>query len=324
MVERRARRPHHFERCSPLASELRLVRTGSGRLLAYWRRGGHRGLLGELSDSSLKQYLSSLRTRGRQRHAPPMRCAVVCRRGVLAAIGIAHLDLITPKGALDNDEQATHQKSEAQEKNWVSFDEYKDMVKHLEESTNALRKKKEWNETDQRNFQEYLLTKLYTVYPLRNDFTMKIVSKQAYNKLTTEDKKGQNYLVVPAGANPQMFWLLNAYKTRKKYGQKNVDIKDPEIITSLKIWLKHRPTQTDSLFYDNGRDFGVPANSDSITKILLGASKRLLDGKSVGSSLIRHMYLSSKYADTVQEMEKDADLMGHSPGVQQTVYTKKD
>eukprot|EP01051_Picozoa_sp_SAG22_P003576 SAG22_NODE_176_length_16162_cov_30.625910_9_plen_204_part_00 len=120
------------------------------------------------------------------------------------------------------------------------------------------------------------------------------------------------------------FFVLNEYKTRKKYGEKKVDIKDPEIITSLKIWLKHRPTQTDSLFYDTGRDFSVPANSASITKILLGASKRLLDGKSVGSSLIRHMYLSSKYADTVQEMEKDADLMGHSPGVQQTVYTKKD
>eukprot|EP01051_Picozoa_sp_SAG22_P033450 SAG22_NODE_14653_length_368_cov_13.550186_2_plen_86_part_01 len=86
------------------------------------------------------------------------------------------------------------------------------------------------------------MTKLYTIYPLRNDFTMKIVSKQAYNKLTTDDKKGQNYLVVPAGANPQMFFVLNEYKTRKKYGEKKVDIKDPEIITSLKIWLKHRPT----------------------------------------------------------------------------------
>eukprot|EP01051_Picozoa_sp_SAG22_P012307 SAG22_NODE_1265_length_4958_cov_61.157440_5_plen_135_part_00 len=104
-----------------------------------------------------------------------------------------------------------------------------------------------------------------------------------YNKLTNYDKKGQNYLVVPAGANPQMFFVLNEYKTRKKYGEKKVDIKDPEIITSLKIWLKHRPTQTDSLFYDTGRDFSVPANSASITKILLGASKRLLDGKSVGS-----------------------------------------
>eukprot|EP01051_Picozoa_sp_SAG22_P031673 SAG22_NODE_12951_length_423_cov_3.706790_2_plen_32_part_01 len=32
-----------------------------------------------------------------------------------------------------------------------------------------------------------------------------------------------------------MFFVLNEYKTRKKYGEKKVDIKDPEIITSLKI-----------------------------------------------------------------------------------------
>eukprot|EP01051_Picozoa_sp_SAG22_P001288 SAG22_NODE_49_length_24620_cov_80.053587_8_plen_61_part_00 len=50
----------------------------------------------------------------------------------------------------------------------MSFDEYKDMVKHLEDSTNGLRKQKEWNETDQRKFQEYLLTKLYTIYPDKN------------------------------------------------------------------------------------------------------------------------------------------------------------
>eukprot|EP01051_Picozoa_sp_SAG22_P027867 SAG22_NODE_9546_length_583_cov_20.797521_2_plen_111_part_01 len=68
-----------------------------------------------------------------------------------------------------------------------------------------------------------------------------------------------------SGANPQMFFVLNEYKTRKKYGEKKVDIKDPEIITGLKVWLKHRPTQTDSLFYDSGRDFSVPANSASIT-----------------------------------------------------------
>ena len=36
------------------------------------------------------------------------------------------------------------------------------------------------------------------------------------------------------------------------------------------------------------------------------------------------MYLSSKYADTVKEMEKDADMMGHSGGVQQTIYVKDD
>lgn len=61
---------------------------------------------------------------------------------------------------------------------------------------------------------------------------MKIVSKQAYNKLTTDDKKGQSYLVVPTGANPQklMFFVLNENKTRKKYGEKKVDSKDQDLM----------------------------------------------------------------------------------------------
>ena len=42
------------------------------------------------------------------------------------------------------------------------------------------------------------------------------------------------------------------------------------------------------------------------------------------SSLIRHIYLSSKYGATIKEMEKDADMMGHSGGVQQTINVKDD
>ena len=168
----------------------------------------------ELSDSSLKQYLSSLRTLNDKKPIQDidflkdydsvmeklsskkpttiknyMNAIIVVLSAVKADTEL--IDKYTKtRDDLNqqySDEQATHQKSEAQKKNWVSFDEYKDMVKHLEDATNGLRKQKEWNETDQRNFQEYLLTKLYTVYPLRNDFTMKIVSKQTYNKLTTDE-----------------------------------------------------------------------------------------------------------------------------------------
>eukprot|EP01043_Picozoa_sp_COSAG02_P094219 COSAG02_NODE_30675_length_547_cov_0.805804_1_plen_152_part_01 len=141
----------------------------------------------ELSDSSLKQYLSSLRTLNDKKPIQDidflkdydtvmeklsskkpttvknyMNAIIVVLSAVKADTEL--IDKYTKtRDELNqqySDEQATHQKSEAQEKNWVSFDEYKDMVKHLEESTNGLRKQKEWNETDQRNFQEYLLTKL--------------------------------------------------------------------------------------------------------------------------------------------------------------------
>ena len=54
----------------------------------------------------------------------------------------------------------------------------------------------------------------------------------------------------------------------------------------------------------------------------MGSHPAFHNGKSVGSSLIRHVYLSSKYGDTVKEMEKDVEMMGHSTGVAQQIYTK--
>ena len=42
---------------------------------------------------------------------------------------------------------------------------------------------------DKRRYQEYLIAKLYTVYPLRNDFVMKVISKAEFNKLNDKDKE---------------------------------------------------------------------------------------------------------------------------------------
>lgn len=38
--------------------------------------------------------------------------------------------------------------------------------------------------------------------------------------------------------------------------------------------------------------------------------------RSLGSSLLRHSYLSHKYADVNEEKQADADLMGHSQAMQ--------
>jgi integrase len=46
-------------------------------------------------------------------------------------------------------------------------------------------------------------------------------------------------------------------------------------------------------------------------------------GKKIGSSMLRHIYLSDKYKDTIDEMKTDAAAMGHSVG-QQRAYVKKD
>jgi hypothetical protein len=44
-------------------------------------------------------------------------------------------------------------------------------------------------------------------------------------------------------------------------------------------------------------------------------------GKNIGSSMLRHIYLSEKY--NIDEMKKDADQMGHSLSLQKE-YMKSD
>ena len=67
---------------------------------------------------------------------------------------------------------------------------------------------------------------------------------------------------------------------------------------------------------------GSPLNSNGITKVLnrVGLAER---GKPFGSSILRHSYLSHKYAEVSQEKEKDADMMGHSVATQGD-YVKTD
>jgi len=303
-----------------------------------------------ISDNSIKQYMSSLRTLNGGSAVPINNVDflkdfdVVMEKlkekkpttiknymnAIIVVLGALKMDDVLIKqyeavrdklNGQYSEEQATHQKSEAQEKNWVDYDDYVKKVDELGERLDDVKKKAEWSNDDVRRFQEYLIAKLYTVYPLRNDYVMKVVSKAEFNKLSEKDKEQMNYLVVPSNGHT-MFFVLNEYKTRRKYGEKRVFIMDAEVQKVLRLWLKR--TSHSSLFVDPIKGFDKPADSSTITKILTTMSKREFGGKSVGSSLLRHMYLSSKYADTVKEMEKDADMMGHSGGVQQTIYVKDD
>jgi hypothetical protein len=56
---------------------------------------------------------------------------------------------------------------------------------------------------------------------------------------------------------------------------------------------------------------------NSITRIL-----NKVFGRKIGSSMIRHIYLSSKYADVKDEQKEDAIAMGHSVAEQQNTYVK--
>ena len=47
-------------------------------------------------------------------------------------------------------------------------------------------------------------------------------------------------------------------------------------------------------------------------------------GKSISTTLLRKIYLSSKYGDMKKELEKDNKVMGHSKGVSLDTYVKEE
>ena len=92
------------------------------------------------------------------------------------------------------------------------------------------------------------------------------------------------------------------------------------MLPSLRKYLRHN----ESGFLLINRK-GAPLNSNGITKVLnrIGEQER---GKPFGSSILRHSYLSHKYASVVEQkkaQEEDAGLMMHSVSTQQD-YVKTD
>ena len=79
----------------------------------------------------------------------------------------------------------------------------------------------------------------------------------------------------------------------------------------LKIYIKYNPDrpllklqQIPFLVNFDGSPF---KSINSITRILNGIFK-----KKIGASMLRHIYLSSKYSNIIKEQEKDSKLMSHN------------
>jgi hypothetical protein len=214
-------------------------------------------------------------------------------------------------------ETQLHTKSERQQEIWIDWPDYLDIVERLRDRVSSL-KSGDWTPKQKQAYQDFLITLLYSKYPLRNDWAdVMVITKTDYNGLTEDLKRAGNFLV--KHNTNKFFFVLNEYKTSAKYGERRIEL-DADVLPSLRRWLRHN----DSPFLLINRK-GAPLNSNGITKVLnrIGEQER---GKPFGSSILRHSYLSHKYASVVEQkkaQEEDAGLMMHSVSTQQD-YVKTD
>jgi hypothetical protein len=117
-------------------------------------------------------------------------------------------------------------------------------------------------------------------------------------------------------------FIFNDFKTSKKEGQIIIDIPD-DLMNVLNIYLTHHPLIKGNINDDTCEPFLVYCNGDpieinAITYILNSVFKPL----KIGSSMLRHIYLTDKYGDQMKEKEQDAKMMSHSIATQEGVYIK--
>ena len=214
------------------------------------------------------------------------------------------------------DEQASGKISDKQKENFVEMEDLEKMIADMDKEIKSKKLKKKENLTSKERalVQVFVLFSLYTRLPLRNDVSeMSAITKREYNKLSDKEKKEHNYLVVNKA---DMFMVLNKYKTSKKYEENKIDIgKDLEKI--LRMWI--RMEGMGILFKSST---GKPLSRNAISQLMIKTTKKYLN-KSISTTMIRKIYLSSKYANVKEDMEKDAKIMGHDVSTQQKVYVKK-
>lgn len=219
-------------------------------------------------------------------------------------------------------EVKTEDKTEKQEQNWITWEEVEKNAKELRQKSLQASKDKTLSPSQFETLLHYIVLGLYAYMPPRRnqDFLdMKIV-RCGKKDDPTQLSKEHNYLVLIPKDAPIKF-IFNKYKTSKTYGQQTVVIPNTEahpMGDALLMYLRHHPGLKDKKAKE--APFLVDASGNAITAG--NAITRILNkvfGKAIGSSMLRHIYLSSKY--NISEMKEDATAMAHSVA-QQKEYLK--
>lgn len=209
-------------------------------------------------------------------------------------------------------------KSETQEKNWISQDEVKEIYNAIFYKVEPSLSFKKLKEAEFNMLMNWVILSLYVLQPPRRNIDyllMKIVKK-----LPAEMDKAFNYLALD-----DMKFHFNNYKTKGTYQTQTVDI-SPELQTVIKQFLPYHPQYKDfkkkggidEMFLIVNQAGTHPEAKNYITRVL----NKLFD-KKIGVSMLRNIYLTSKYGVQNGDKAKDATDMGTSVNMIDNQYTKQ-
>ena len=188
-----------------------------------------------------------------------------------------------------------HEKTETQQKNWLTWDEVMKAYNTIKARIDDIKDLKQPTENERDLMERYIVLSLYVLQPPRRNADYYLM------KFGTGDHDHFNFIDLPAKQ-----YYFNNFKT-SKYGKEVLDV--PPKMMEVLHWYKEHMGLKDGdflLFPDDTKR----TSSNKITKLL---NKIFM--KNISSSMMRHIYLSSKYGAVEKEQEKDSAFMAH--GIEQ-------
>jgi integrase len=211
------------------------------------------------------------------------------------------------------------EKTDKEKDNWVDWDEVKRKLSELQEDVAQFSSEKSITDDKFEKLLHYTILSLYTlIQPRRNQDYMDMYIVKKWKEDMPKDK---NYLDIDPKAKSFRF-IFNKFKTAKTYGTQIVEIND-ELENVLSMYIRNHP-QFKSL-KKSGDEIRFLVHSDGKPLTAVNAITRVLNkifGRKIGSSMLRHIFLSSKY--DIDEMSADASAMGHSLNEQKEYMRRKD
>jgi len=207
----------------------------------------------------------------------------------------------------DVDKDEKKQKlTESQEKNYITWDEVLKIYDNLRTEAEPLFKLENLNKKQYNKLQEFVLLSLYVLTPPRRSLDY------AQFKIKNIDESTDNYMTVK-GRKKEGTLVFNAYKNSKRLGKQEVKISNA-LRNIIQKWMLKNPNEY-LITTNTGNRIEQPRVNLMLNNIF---------NKNIGSSLLRHIYLTHKYGDVdLEEMEKTTQEMGNSEIERTLKYVKK-
>lgn len=206
--------------------------------------------------------------------------------------------------------------NENQKESWLTWD---DIINKYNEIKNKVLMSIK-NKTIADKHDKYLLP--FMVLALYSHEENEVRRNQDYqlmyviNKYTESYPDDKNYLDLT-----NKNFIFNSFKTAKSKGQQVIKISEP-LFNDILLYLSHYPLSSSiKNIKKNKEPIPLLVNKDGTILSQVNSITRILNkifGSNVGSSLLRHIFITYNLRDSISKLEEVANNMGH------TLRTQKD